>query len=106
MRPGITGWAAVQGRHVLKFEDRLELDVWYVDNWSLLLDLKIIGLTVGQVLRRTDVATTQDLEDVGFPLPGVGDRPLGETDAGDGRPEIATIGTPAVEPSGPQPPGQ
>ena len=106
MRPGITGWAAVQGRHVLKFENRLELDVWYVDNWSLLLDLKIIGLTVGQVLRRTDVATTQDLEDVGFPLPGVGDRPLGETDAGDGRPEIATIGTPAVEPSGPQPPGQ
>jgi sugar transferase EpsL len=61
MRPGITGWAAVKGRHVLKFEDRLKLDAWYVDNWTLGLDLKIIALTVGQVLRRADVATTQDL---------------------------------------------
>jgi len=76
MRPGITGWAAVKGRHILKFEDRLKLDVWYVDHWSLRLDLKILALTVGQVLRRTGVSATQDLEKVGFPLPGVGDRPL------------------------------
>lgn len=79
MRPGVTGWAAVKGRHVLKFEDRLRLDVWYVDHWSLLLDAKIIALTGAQVLRRIDVSTTQDLEEVGFPLPGVGSRPLGET---------------------------
>jgi lipopolysaccharide/colanic/teichoic acid biosynthesis glycosyltransferase len=72
MRPGITGWAAVSGRHALKFEDRLRLDVWYVDHWSLLLDLKIIAMTAGQVLRRTDVATTQNLDEVGFRLPGVG----------------------------------
>lgn len=74
--PGITGWAAVNGRHALKFEDRIKLDVWYVDHWSLWLDLKIIAMTVAQVLRRTDVSTTQDLEEVGFPLPGVRDLPL------------------------------
>ena len=71
MRPGFTGWAAVNGRHALKFEERLELDVWYVDHWSLALDLRILGMTVMQVIRRSDVATTQDLSAVGFPLPGV-----------------------------------
>ena len=85
MRPGVTGWAAVKGRHALKFEDRLKLDVWYVDHWSLRLDLKIIALTVVQVLRRTDVATTQDLEEIGFPLPGVGDLLLGQPGGGDDR---------------------
>jgi lipopolysaccharide/colanic/teichoic acid biosynthesis glycosyltransferase len=72
MRPGITGWAAINGRHALKFEDRLRLDTWYVDHWSLWLDVKIIALTAGQVLRRADVAATQDLDEVGFRLPGVG----------------------------------
>ena len=76
LRPGITGWAAVKGRHALEFRDRLKLDVWYVDHWSLWLDLKIIALTVAQVLHRTDVATTQDLERVGFPLRGVGGRAM------------------------------
>jgi len=71
MRPGFTGWAAVNGRHALKFEERLELDVWYVDHWSLALDLRILGMTIMQVLRRSDVATTQELSAVGFPLPGV-----------------------------------
>jgi len=71
MRPGLTSWAAVNGRHVLKFEARLELDVWYVDHWSLALDLRILGMTIAQVLRRSGVATTQDLAAVGFPLPGV-----------------------------------
>jgi sugar transferase EpsL len=71
MPPGITGWAAVNGRHALRFEDRLKLDVWYVDNWSLWLDLRIIGMTVGQVLRRADVVATQDLEEIGFRLDGV-----------------------------------
>ncbi len=77
VRPGITGWAAVNGRHALGFEDRLALDVWYVDHQSLLLDLKIMAMTLAQVVRRTDVSATQDLGRVGFPLPGVaqqGDR--------------------------------
>ena len=82
MRPGITGWAAINGRHALKFEDRLRLDTWYVDHWSLWLDVKIIALTAGQVLRRTDVAATQNLDEVGFRLPGVGGAALEEPDGG------------------------
>ncbi len=72
VRPGITGWAAVNGRHALKFKERLALDVWYVDHWSLTLDLRILVLTVYQVLRRADVSDTQDNESIGFPLPKVG----------------------------------
>ena len=67
--PGITGWAAVNGRHTRKFKERLELDVWYVENWSLGLDLKILAMTVTQVLRRSSVATSQGIEELGFPLP-------------------------------------
>ena len=71
MRPGVTSWAAVNGRHVLAFKERLQLDVWYVDHWSLTLDLRILAMTVRQVVRGTDVAATQDMAAVGFPLPGV-----------------------------------
>lgn len=56
VRPGITGWAQVNGRNSLEWEDRLEMDVWYVDNQSLWLDLKILALTVGKVFRRDGVA--------------------------------------------------
>jgi sugar transferase EpsL len=83
MRPGITGWAAVHGRHASLFEERLRLDVWYVDHWSLAMDAKIVAMTVGQVLRRTEVAATQDLDAVGFPLPGVGGTDAGELPADD-----------------------
>jgi lipopolysaccharide/colanic/teichoic acid biosynthesis glycosyltransferase len=76
VRPGITGWAAVNGRHSRLFKARLALDVWYVDHWSLGLDLRILARTVTQVLRRTGVSTTEDLA-LGFPLPpepGAGER--------------------------------
>ena len=96
VRPGMTGWAAVQGRHVLRFEDRVKLDVWYVDNWSLGLDVKIVAMTALQVLRRMDVSTTQDLEAVGFPLPGVGVLPLDAPAAGTGRAEDAARSAPAA----------
>ncbi len=76
MRPGVTGWGAVNGRNALRFRDRLALDVWYVDHWSLKLDLRILAMTVNQVLRRTDVSTTEDLA-LGFPLPGVDPEPTG-----------------------------
>jgi sugar transferase EpsL len=46
VRPGITGWAAVHGRNATSWERRLALDVWYVDHWSLALDLKILLMTV------------------------------------------------------------
>lgn len=48
--PGITGWSQVHGRNSLDWEQKLGLDVWYVDHWSLLLDAKILWLTVGTVL--------------------------------------------------------
>jgi lipopolysaccharide/colanic/teichoic acid biosynthesis glycosyltransferase len=56
MRPGITGWAAVQGRNAVSWERRLELEVWYVDNWSLVLDFKILLMTVVKVLRREGIS--------------------------------------------------
>lgn len=49
--PGITGLAQVKGRNAVDWEERFLLDVWYVDNWSLWLDLKILFLTIGQVLK-------------------------------------------------------
>ena len=68
VRPGITSWAAVNGRHSLRFEDRLRLDVWYVEHRSLRLDARILAMTLEQVLRRTDVTATQDVGEIGFPL--------------------------------------
>lgn len=79
MKPGVTGWAAVNGRNALRFRDRLKLDVWYVDHWSLRLDARIVAMTIGQVLRRKDVSTTEDLA-LGFPLPGVDVARSGEPD--------------------------
>ena len=49
-RPGITGWAQVNGRNALSWQEKFKLDVWYVDNWSLWLDAKILFLTVKKVL--------------------------------------------------------
>ena len=89
MRPGITGWAAVNGRHALGFDERLRLDTWYVDHWSFNLDLKIIGMTVNQVLRRTDVEAIQDLDGVGFRLPGGAGMPAGGPGADDRTPTEA-----------------
>lgn len=56
VRPGITGWAQVNGRNALNWEKKFELDVWYVDNRSILLDLKIIGMTLFKVLRREGIS--------------------------------------------------
>lgn len=55
VRPGITGLAQVSGRNALSWQDRLALDVWYVDNWSMWLDMKILARTVGQVLTRRGI---------------------------------------------------
>ena len=54
--PGITGWQQVRGRNALQWEDRLALDVWYVDHWSLLLDLKIMARTPIVVLQGRGVS--------------------------------------------------
>ncbi len=55
VRPGITGWSQVNGRNALDWEQRLEQDVWYVENRSLILDLKILWLTIGKVLKRDGI---------------------------------------------------
>jgi len=55
VRPGLTGWAQVNGRAAAEWDDRLDLDVWYVEHQSLALDLKILLLTVARVLSRNDV---------------------------------------------------
>lgn len=55
VRPGITGWAQVNGRNALSWEERFKLDVWYVDHRSVLLDLRILWLTVRKVLVREGI---------------------------------------------------
>jgi len=55
VRPGITGWAQVNGRNALSWEQKFKYDVWYVDNQSIWLDLKIICKTVIKVIRRDDI---------------------------------------------------
>ena len=56
VKPGITGWAQVNGRNAISWDDKFKLDVWYVNNWSLWLDLKIIAMTVMKVLRREGIS--------------------------------------------------
>ncbi len=56
VRPGITGWAQVNGRNAIDWEDKFNLDVWYVDNRSLLLDIKILLLTLKKVLTREGIS--------------------------------------------------
>ncbi|HEW92289.1 MAG TPA: sugar transferase [Thermotogaceae bacterium] len=55
VRPGITGWAQVNGRNEIDWSERIKLDVWYVDNWSLILDLKIILKSIKVVLKKEGV---------------------------------------------------
>lgn len=55
VRPGITGWAQVNGRNNITWTEKFKLDVWYVDNVSVLLDIKIIYLTLISVIKRKDI---------------------------------------------------
>ena len=56
VKPGITGWAQVNGRNAISWEEKFELDVWYVDHQSFFLDLKILCMTVWQVVARRHIA--------------------------------------------------
>lgn len=56
VRPGLTGWAQINGRNAISWEEKFRLDVWYVDNRSLWLDLKILALTVYKVLRAEGIS--------------------------------------------------
>lgn len=70
VRPGITGWAQVHGRNLLKLSKKFEYDVWYVDHCSLWLDIKIIWMTVMNVLKRSDIGegggNMEEVDDLGF----------------------------------------
>ena len=56
-KPGITGWAQVNGRNALTWEEKFQLDVWYVDNWSLWLDLRILLMTAAKVMKRDGITS-------------------------------------------------
>jgi sugar transferase EpsL len=56
VKPGITGWAQINGRNNITWEEKFELDVWYVDHGSLWLDAKIVAKTIGMVFKRDNVA--------------------------------------------------
>lgn len=74
VRPGITGWAQVNGRNHCKLSKKFEYDVWYVDNISLFVDIKILWMTVMNVLKRSDIGegagNMKEIDDLGF-LPKV-----------------------------------
>jgi sugar transferase EpsL len=55
VKPGITGWAQINGRNALSWERKFELDLWYVDHWSLVLDLKIVAATIWKIASRQGV---------------------------------------------------
>ena len=55
VKPGITGWAQINGRNMLAWEERFAYDLWYVDNWNILVDLKILLITVFKVLKREGI---------------------------------------------------
>jgi sugar transferase EpsL len=61
VRPGITGWAQVNGRDAIPWERRFELDVWYIEHWSLPLDLRIVLMTVVQLFRPRPEPVRDDL---------------------------------------------
>jgi lipopolysaccharide/colanic/teichoic acid biosynthesis glycosyltransferase len=56
VRPGITGWAQVNGRNAISWEEKFKLDVWYVDNQSFFLDVKILALTILKVIKRDGIS--------------------------------------------------
>jgi len=60
VRPGVTGWAQVNGRNAISWEEKFALDIWYIDNQSLRLDLKIIWLTIRKVLEREGISAADE----------------------------------------------
>ena len=67
VRPGITGWAQVNGRNAISWTRKFELDVWYVDHMSLMLDLKILYLTIVNVVKHKDINSSDNkIGAVGF----------------------------------------
>lgn len=68
VRPGITGWAQVKGRNSIPWPERIELDIWYIDNRTLRLDLRILVMTVRNLVKREGITGPGGVNQ-GFPLP-------------------------------------
>ena len=56
VKPGITGWAQINGRNKISWEEKFKLDIWYIDNWSFWLDIKIIFFTIARVLLKSNIS--------------------------------------------------
>jgi len=72
VKPCITGWAQVNGRNAITWEEKFKLDVWYVDNWSLWLDIKVVAMTIRKILKREGIsqpgqATMAEFKGIGKP---------------------------------------
>lgn len=67
VRPGLTGWAQVRGRNALTWAERIELDLWYIDHWSLWLDLKILAMTPWVIVTGRGVYTARLDDDISRP---------------------------------------
>lgn len=76
VRPGLTGWAQVNGRNAISWEEKFKLDVWYVDHWTFGLDLKILFMTVVKVLKRDGISSEGQATMEEF----MGTRPSGSKD--------------------------
>jgi lipopolysaccharide/colanic/teichoic acid biosynthesis glycosyltransferase len=61
VRPGITGWTQVNGRNTVTWKEKFEMDIWYIDNRSFLIDLKILYLTIVKVVKRADVNASESV---------------------------------------------
>lgn len=61
VKPGITGWAQVNGRNSITWQQKFEYDVWYVENWSLMLDFKILFLTIFKVFKSSDINASENM---------------------------------------------
>lgn len=67
MKPGITGWALINGRNKLSWPEKIKLDIWYIDHWSLWLDLKILFKTVWVVIFKREGIYGKDGVNIGYP---------------------------------------
>ncbi len=77
IKPGVTGWAQVNGRNTITWPERIELDIWYIDHRSLALDLRILGRTIARLLRPRGVTAEGGLNpDFPGPAEGGGSSPL------------------------------
>ena len=78
VRPGITGWAQINGRNSISWEEKFEHDVWYVNNWSFGLDLKILFITLLKTIKREDTSPKNEV--FSEPFKGTGEKRISDAE--------------------------